>query len=691
MGSIRIGVGTEWLLEGRVYRVVRQPSADTFIAVDLKFNVEREFSRQQILDHYGQGELRFATPTTTWLFPPEPASPRQDVRDLTDQEQQILRQRWQFIEPLTQLKNHPSRWDFQQRACQLVEQGHRVSASSLRRYFDAWRTSGGDRRALIPSTRRSGGRGRSRRSSILQKYPLLRRLVEDAIRDVYLTTARRPISAVTRRVLEDIQRLNARLPSDQAQPIPRERALSRAISRCISQMDPWEVDRQRWGKRIADQRHRPTSAQRLATRILERVEIDHSPLKVVVGTSAGPIGQPWLTVLIDYYSRMIVGFCLGFEPPSYAVLMEGLRHAILPKTHIAEKHPMVKGTWPCYGLPETVVCDRGPDLTSKDLENAAFQLGIELDFNPPRMPHLKGTVEAFFGGLNDQLMSTLPGRTFRSWERRADYDPDVGPLLPYEALVDIIHVHLIDVYAQSKHPTIPKTRLEAWKHSAAEHPPFLPAEPDELIVLLSKRTERTLSTRGIELGGMFYTSHVLMALRPELAANNVDSNRLTVRYNPWNLGTVWVLHPITGKYIKASAADSTLEGMTEYQWRVLKRAIRERFDKPDHLMSLAEGRNTIRDIVEKTMQKPSQKRRVRAARFLQPMLDPPTHVPRSVETADDPVDTADSEQSTSTADTIDTDQQDDPDRASQSTVGDPNLLEVDDIDVDDWPIDSCSA
>jgi len=54
--------------------------------------------------------------------------------------------------------------------------------------------------------------------------------------------------------------------------------------------------------------------------------------------------------------------------------------------------------------------------------------------------------------------------------------------------------------------------LEAWLDSAAEHPPFLPAEPDELIVLLSKRVERTLSTRGIELGGMFYTSDELMAL-----------------------------------------------------------------------------------------------------------------------------------------------------------------------------------
>ena len=97
-------------------------------------------------------------------------------------------------------------------------------------------------------------------------------------------------------------------------PSHGQSALERAIGRRIAQLDPWEVDRARWGRRIADRRHQPTTRrQQLASRILERVEIDHSPLKVVVGNEAGPIGQPWLTVLIDYYSRMIIGFCLGFR------------------------------------------------------------------------------------------------------------------------------------------------------------------------------------------------------------------------------------------------------------------------------------------------------------------------------------------------------------------------------------------
>jgi hypothetical protein len=34
MGKIRLGVGTEWLLDGRAWRVVRQLAPDRFVAQD---------------------------------------------------------------------------------------------------------------------------------------------------------------------------------------------------------------------------------------------------------------------------------------------------------------------------------------------------------------------------------------------------------------------------------------------------------------------------------------------------------------------------------------------------------------------------------------------------------------------------------------------------------------------------------
>ena len=662
--------------------MVRQLAADRFIAQDVKFLTEQEFSQDEILTHYSAGRLRFAAKEGN----PETRKPRRvrrTVQELEARQKRALEQRWRAIEPLTKLGDKPLQSHYDQRSAELRAKGIRCSPRTLRRYYHLWDWAGQDRLALVPRVQRTGTRGKPRRHSLFAKHPQIVALVDEAIRTVYLTKARRPISTVVRRVLEDLQRLNARLPAAQAVPVPRQAALARAIARRIKQMDPWEVDRERWGRKIADRRHAPTSSQQLATRILQRVEMDHSPLKVVVGTEAGPIGQPWLTLLIDYYSRMVVGFCLGFEPPSYAVIMEALRHAILPKTYVKERYPRVQGAWPCFGLPEKLVCDRGSDLTSKDFEDAAFQLGVELDFNPPRSPHLKGTVESFFDGLVDLLTSSLPGRTFRNWADRADYKPDQGPLLSYETLLEVIHLHLVDVYSAQKHPTAGKTRLEMWQESAAVFPPTIPATPDDLVVLLAKRTDRTVSTRGVELGGMFYTSDELMALRCELATHNL-TDKLAIRFNPWDLGEIWVLNPIDKSYLKAAAIDSVMKGMTQYQWRVLKRAIRERFDQPDHVLSLAAARNAIREVMEEALKRPSGKRRVRVARFLQPLGEQPQEgAPAAVQ-----ADSSDLPQGAPPS--IDggavAEHESVPVDEPIVTEGSPELPNPADIDVDDWEV-----
>ena len=221
------------------------------------------------------------------------------------------------------------------------------------------------------------------------------------------------------------------------------------------------------------------------------------------------------------------------------------------------------------------------------------------------------------------------------------------------------------------------TRLEMWQDSAAVHPPCLPASSEELLVLLAKRAERTLTTRGIELGGMFYTSDELMALRAELAAGNHRADKLSVRYNPWDLGAVWIVSPVDGSFLEATAIDSVMQGMTDYQWKVLKRAVRERFDRAEHLLSLAAGRNAIREVVEEALQKPSKRRRSRVMRYLEggsSVNEEPAESP--VGEANDP-----DQQLTTVAD---------PSTAQdRSTATDPSApVDLDDLDVSDWEVAS---
>ena len=167
MGSVRLGVGTEWLLDGRAFRVVRQSAAGRFVARDLKFQLEKTFSESEVLTLYAGGRLRFAIDGEARQETPSQETAARIVDDLSQQEQQELQRRWEAIEPLTKLTSGPTARDYRQRAAELIRIGKPCSARSLRRYVSAWKRAGRARLALVPSVARRGNRGRARRSSLL--------------------------------------------------------------------------------------------------------------------------------------------------------------------------------------------------------------------------------------------------------------------------------------------------------------------------------------------------------------------------------------------------------------------------------------------------------------------------------------------------------------------------------------------
>ncbi len=48
--------------------------------------------------------------------------------------------------------------------------------------------------------------------------------------------------------------------------------------------------------------------------------------------------------------------------------MACLRHAITPKYYLKSQYPFVKHEWGAYGLPETIMVDRGPEFQNRSLD-----------------------------------------------------------------------------------------------------------------------------------------------------------------------------------------------------------------------------------------------------------------------------------------------------------------------------------
>jgi len=112
-------------------------------------------------------------------------------------------------------------------------------------------------------------------------------------------------------------------------------------------------------------------------------QCDHTRADVLLVDRHGElIGRPWLTTVIDSYSRCIVGVNLGFDAPSSQLVALALRHGILPKQYSEEYK--LNCEWGTYGIPQYLFTDGGKDFRSNHLAEIATQLGFVLKLRAPR-------------------------------------------------------------------------------------------------------------------------------------------------------------------------------------------------------------------------------------------------------------------------------------------------------------------
>ena len=104
-------------------------------------------------------------------------------------------------------------------------------------------------------------------------------------------------------------------------------------------------------------------------------QADHTQLDLWILDEQQKPRRPWLTVVMDDYSRAIAGYMLSFNAPSANQTALALRQAIWRKAQPG---------WQVCGLPEVLYTDHGSDFTSLHIEQVAAELKIGLVFSAAR-------------------------------------------------------------------------------------------------------------------------------------------------------------------------------------------------------------------------------------------------------------------------------------------------------------------
>lgn len=313
------------------------------------------------------------------------------------------------------------------------------------------------------------------------------------------------------------------------------------------------------------------------TRPGERVEIDSTPLDVMVLAPDGTRYRPELTYAIDVATNTICATMLRpVTATSVDIAALLLARMLTPVTN----QPGWRGqlalarsvfgddrfpddrTWDEWAsrrpviIPETVVLDRGRVFTSTTFAAACENLQISQIFANPRQGTDKPHVEGGFRRIRDGFVQFLAGYTGGSVAFRG-LDPAKDAVWTLDELQILLDLWVLTVWQTTpqsglrvkgleQRPLSPNEMFQACSATAPSRVRSL--SQDEMLGLLPCKS-RSIQPYGINFSNLVYDSDALHPYRGKKCPDTHDG-LWRVRYDPYNMACLWVPQP-GGGWIEA--------------------------------------------------------------------------------------------------------------------------------------------
>jgi putative transposase len=307
----------------------------------------------------------------------------------------------------------------------------------------------------------------------------------------------------------------------------------RAFRRALRKRSPFEQTRKRKGRRAAYP-FEPTywnldmTTPRHGDRPFEIGHIGHTELDVeLCCVATGQVlDRPWITLLLDAFSRRILALYLTFDPPSYRSCMMVLRDCV-------RRHAR---------LPQFVVVDGGHEFESTYFETLLARYECTKKTRPPAKARYGSVLERLFRTCNTQFIYNLRGNTQITRNVRQvtrSVDPQERATWTLRELNERLNEYCFDVYDRMEHPALGQSPREAFgrgfEASGSRLQRLIPYDQNFLLSTMpstAKGTAMLCPGRGVKINHVYYWSDVFRD--PELEGRPVP-----VRYDPFDVGTAY--------------------------------------------------------------------------------------------------------------------------------------------------------
>lgn len=228
------------------------------------------------------------------------------------------------------------------------------------------------------------------------------------------------------------------------------------------------------------------------------------------------VGRPVIYVVIDVFSRLIVGVSVLLEGPSWYGAMLALDNVVEDKVAYCAKHGITiqPNEWRGNALPERILADRG-EFEGYSVESLINNFGIIIHNSAPYRADWKSIVERHFGIATEKFIKYSPGGVIKARERGdQDHRLDaIYTLHEFEALV-IAHVinyneaHELKYYRKNEFQIADEVERfpnDLWDWGMENRTGHLQTYPRDIVRLnLLPRKEVSVTAQGIHFSHQLY-------------------------------------------------------------------------------------------------------------------------------------------------------------------------------------------
>lgn len=390
-------------------------------------------------------------------------------------------------------------------------------------------------------------------------------VISDKIKTHYCTRARPPLSDT---VIEINKRL-AQMPSEAGQYQVSESTVRRALT----EIEPFAVDVARYGKAYARNKWRYSLSGTGASRPLERVEIDHTLLDLVVvhDQTGMPLGRPTITVVVDAYSGYVLGFFVSFWGTGLPATLSAIRQSVLPKDELTASFPELKRPWLAWGLHDLWVVDNGLEFHSPQFRMAALEMAADVLFCRVRQPWLKPVVERTMLDLKMSLPKS--GLVVKGLTNELPLDPRKSACVRFSDLCFALLKAFVDVHPLEVNDRRLARPLDLFEEGLASMPmPELPADLKSFDLLGCMSKTMTVGNEGVVMQYLRFNSKELQDIRRRTEA----TFKTMVKFQPGDLGAVYVQDPGSKRWLGVpSTCPEYSVGLSIIQHRAIRQLLKD--------------------------------------------------------------------------------------------------------------------